>query len=66
MAKTLKELDGKRIIHDYAVQLLAKDAGDGKKHKLVLPPYMSVGITSKTDIGELTNKNSWLERNVSV
>ena len=65
MAKSLREIDGKRIIHNYMVQLLDKDAQNGRKYRIAVPPYRSVGINAKTDIAELTNSHGWLEKYVS-
>ena len=63
MAKALREVDGKRIIHDYLRQLIEKD-GDTVKHSAVLPSLRSVGVGPKTDLTELTDKHGWLEKEV--
>ena len=65
MAKSLREFNGKQIIHDYLVTLIEEDVKAGNEHKILLPPYRSVGIGAKTDTRELTGNYGWLEKYVS-
>lgn len=64
MAKALREYDGKILLHDCMVRLLASDKEQESSclQTLQLQPFQSVSIRAKTDLRDLIWKQPWLEK----